>query len=178
MIERERRGIESEKGRKLLDQFVGRRKEEKGKKERKGKEKRKKKKRRLRKPDQRHAVVGPEHARNRTVLREVGVFLPRFYSMHRGRVMAYGFRPVSGQICMLCGLFVIVGCSWTEYVSSRHHQGRARHPETEQIWAERKRGASPNFCTTPPNRQCQLQTTITFSSELRFMRSWTLWKAY
>ena len=29
MIERERRGIESEKGRKLLDQFVGRRKEEK-----------------------------------------------------------------------------------------------------------------------------------------------------
>ena len=44
--ERELRGRESEKGRKLLDQFVGGRKEKKGKKERKLKEKRKKKKRR------------------------------------------------------------------------------------------------------------------------------------
>ena len=59
-------------------------------KERKKKRKRKKKKRRGRKPNQRCAVVGPRQARNGTALREVGVYLPRFYSMTRGRVMAYG----------------------------------------------------------------------------------------
>ena len=80
-------------------------------------------------------MVGPGQARNGTALREVGVFLPRFYSTPRGRVMAYEFHPISEQICMLCGLFVIVGRSWTEYMSSWDHQGQARSPETEQIWA-------------------------------------------
>ena len=47
MRERELRGTESEKGRKLLDQFVGGRKEKKGKKERK-KEKEKKRGRKRR----------------------------------------------------------------------------------------------------------------------------------
>ena len=86
---------------------MGEKKREKRKKERnKMKRKRKRKKRRGRKPDQRRAVVRPGQARNRTALREVGVFLPRFYSTPRGRIMAYGFRPDSGQICMVC---VIVG---------------------------------------------------------------------
>ena len=58
--ERELRGRETEKGMKLLYQFVVGRKEKKGKKERKGKEKRKKKKRKGRKPDQHRAVVGPD----------------------------------------------------------------------------------------------------------------------
>ena len=40
------------------------------------------------------------------MLREVDVFLPRFYSTPRGGVMAYGFCPDSGLICMMC---VIVG---------------------------------------------------------------------
>ena len=145
--EREPRGRESEKGRKLVDQFVGGRKEKKRKKERKGKEKRKKKKRRERKPDQRRAVVGLGDAWNRTVLREVGVFLPPFYSTPRGRVMAYKFCLIFGQICMMCGLFVIVGRSWTEYMSSWDHRGRAQRLETELIWAEWKTGACPTFRT-------------------------------
>ena len=121
MRERELRGRESEKGRKLLDQIVGGRKEKKGKKERKGKEKRKKKKIRGRKSNQRRAMVKLGDARNGTALREVGVFLPQFYCTPRGRVMAYGFRSASGRFFMLCGLFVIVGWSWTEYMSSRDH---------------------------------------------------------
>ena len=68
MREREVRGRGSKKGRKLLDQFVGGRKEKKGKKERKGKEKRQKKKRRGRKPDQLCAVVRHGDARNGTAL--------------------------------------------------------------------------------------------------------------
>ena len=87
-------------------------------KERRKKIKRKKKKRRGRKPNQHRAMVEPGQAQNGTALREVGVFLPRFYSTPRGRVMAYEFHPVSGQICMLCGLFVIVGRLWTVYMSS------------------------------------------------------------
>ena len=118
------------------DQFVGGRKEKREKKERKKrkerkKEKEKKKKRRKREPDQRCMVVEPGKARNRTTLREVGVFLPRFYSTPRGRVMAYEFYPVFKRICMLCGLFVIMGQSWTKYMSSQDHRGRARHPRTE-----------------------------------------------
>ena len=106
-----------------------RKKEMKGKKE-KGKRKRKKKKRRGREPDQHRAVVGPGQARNGTALQEVGVFLPRFYSTPRGRVMAYGFRLDSERICMMC---VIVGWSGTEYMSSWDHRSRARRPRTEQI---------------------------------------------
>ena len=45
-------------------------------------------------------------ARNGTALREVGVFLPRFNSTPRDRVMAYGFHADYGRICMVC---VIVG---------------------------------------------------------------------
>ena len=41
-------------------------------------------------------MVEPGQAWNETTLREVGVFLPRFYSTHRGLVMAYGFRSDSG----------------------------------------------------------------------------------
>ena len=41
---------------------------------------------------------------------------------------AYGFRPDSGRICMMC---VIVGWSRTEYMSSLDHRGRARRPGTE-----------------------------------------------
>ena len=149
-----------------------RKKEKKGKKE-KGKRKRKKKKRREREPDQRRAVVRPGQARNGTVLQEVGVFLPRFYSTPRGHVMAYRFRQDSERICMMC---VIVGRSGTEYMSSRDHQGRARCPRTEQIWAEWKMGVCPNFRTTLANRQRQLQTAITFLSELRFARSWIVRK--
>ena len=87
-------------------------------------------KRRGREPDQRRVVVGPGQAENETALQEIGVFLPRFYSMPEGCVMAYGFRPNSGQICMIC---VIVGWSGTEYISSWDHQGRAQRPETKQI---------------------------------------------
>ena len=42
-------------------------------------------------------------ARNGTPLREVGVFLPRFYFTPRAREMAYRFHPVFERICMLCG---------------------------------------------------------------------------
>ena len=116
------------------DQLVGGRKEKRENKERKEKKKRKrkrkKKKRKRREPNQRCTVVGPEQARNETALREVSVFLPRFYSTPRGRVMVYGFLLVSGQIYMLCGLFVIVGRSWTKYMSSWDHRGRARLPRT------------------------------------------------
>ena len=68
-----------------LGQFMGGRKERKKRKEskkenhKKKKKKRKKKKRRGREPDHYHAVVGPGQARNGTALREVGVFLPKFY---------------------------------------------------------------------------------------------------
>ena len=116
------------------DQFVGGRKEKREKKERKErkerkkrKKKREKKKIRGREPDQRRAVVGPRHAWNVTVLRDVGVFLTRFYSTPRGRVMAYGFRPVSGRICMLWGMFAIVGLSWTEYMSSQDSSTASRN---------------------------------------------------
>ena len=85
------------------DHFVGERKEKREKKERKErkeikkrKRKREKNKRRGREPDQRCAVVGPGKAWNGIVLRDVGVFLPRFCSAPKGRVMAYWFRPVSG----------------------------------------------------------------------------------
>ena len=75
------------------------------------KEERKKRRRRRRekgrKPNLSRAVVGPGQARNRTALLEVGVFLPRFYFMLRGLVMAYGFRSDFGRICMLCDLFVM-----------------------------------------------------------------------
>ena len=77
------------------DQFVGGRKEKREKKERKErkerkkrKRKRRKKKRRGRELDQRRIVVGPGQAQNGTALREVGVFLPRFYSTPMGHVMA------------------------------------------------------------------------------------------
>ena len=63
-------------------------------------------------------MVGPGQVRNETTLREVGVFLPRFYSTPRGLVMAYWFRSDSGRICMLCGLFVMGGQSGNEYMSS------------------------------------------------------------
>ena len=98
-------------------------KKKKEKKERKRKEKRNKKKRKGRKLDQRRAVVELGHAQNGIALREVGVFLPRFYSTPRGSVMAYGFRLVFGRICMMCGLFVIVRLSWTECMSSQDHRG-------------------------------------------------------
>ena len=62
------------------------------------------------------------------MLREVGVFLPRFYSTPRVRVMAYGFRPDFGRICMMC---VVVGWLGTEYMSSRDHRGRVRRLGTE-----------------------------------------------
>ena len=77
----------------------GKKERKKGKEERKGKKKEKKEeeeKRRGRKPNQRRAVIEPGQARNGTTLREVGVFLPRFYFTPRGRVMAYGFYPDSG----------------------------------------------------------------------------------
>ena len=156
---------------------MGGRKERKERKESKKENQKGKKRGRRREPDQCCAVVGPRQARNGTALQEVGVFLPRFYSTLKGHVMAYGFRLVSGRICILCGLFVIVGQSWTEYMSSRDHRGQPRCPGTEQIWAEWKTAACPNFRTTPANRQRQLRTTITFSSELRFAYSWTLQKA-
>ena len=122
--------MEIRKTERLLDQFTRgeeqkikerKEREKKGRKkgnERRKKRKRKKKKRRGRKPNQRRAVVGLGQARNETILREVGVFLPRFYSTPKGLVMVYGFHLVSRRICMFCGLFVIVGRSWTKYMSS------------------------------------------------------------
>ena len=86
-------------------------------KERRKKRKRKEKKRRGRKPNQRRVMVELGQAQNGTSLPEVGVFLPRFYSTPRGRVMAYGFHLVSRKICMLRGLCVIVGWLGTEYMS-------------------------------------------------------------
>ena len=38
-------------------------------------------------------------------------------------------------------------------------------------------GGVPKFPHALMNRPHQLQMTITFPSELRFARSWTLWKA-
>ena len=107
-----------------------------GRKERKkikeSKKENHKEKKRGREPDQGRAMVGPGHARNGTTLQVVGVFLPRFYSTPRGRVMAYGFHSDSGRICMMC---VIMGRSGTEYMSSRDHQVQERCPGTELIWA-------------------------------------------
>ena len=87
-------------------------------------------------------MVGPGQARKGITLQDVGVFLPRIYSTPRGYVMAYRFCPVFELICMLCGLFFIVGRSWTEYMSSWDHRGRAQCPEIEQIWEELKMSVS------------------------------------
>ena len=92
-------------GRKTKKKKEERKREKKGRKkgkERRKERKRKKKKRRGRKPNQRCALIGPGQAQNETTLREVGVFLPQFYSKLKGRVMAYGFCPDSGRICMMC----------------------------------------------------------------------------
>ena len=176
--------MERSRTKRLLDHFA--RGEEQKIKERKEREKRKEGKKenhkekkigRGREPDQRRAVVGPGQAQNETELQDVGVFLPRFYSTPRGRLMAYGFRQVSGRICMVCSLFVIMGWSWTEYMSSRDHRGRAQHPETDQIWVEWETGLCQNFHTTLVNQHHQLRMTITFPSELQFACSWTLRKA-
>ena len=51
---------------------------------------------------------------------------------------------------MLCDLFVIVGWSWTKYMSSRDHRGRAWHPETEQIYAM-ENGGVPEL----PHHPCE-----------------------
>ena len=55
--------------------------------------------------------------------------------------------------------------------------------ETDTVFRDDKipsrmtNGGVPKFPHTLVNRPCQLWTTITFSSELRFTRSWTLRKA-
>ena len=116
---------EREREREKWEKNIKEKREKKGRKkgkERRKKKKRKKKKRRGRKPNQRRAVVGPGNARNGTMLREVGVFLPQFYSTPSGCVMAYMFRSDSRQICLMC---LIMGRLGTEYMSSHDHRGRA-----------------------------------------------------
>ena len=92
----------------------GGRKEGKKRKESKKENQNEKKRIRIRREEEEnrtsgHAVVRPGEAQNKTELQVVGVFLPRFYSTLRGRAMAHGFRLVFERICMLCGLFGIVG---------------------------------------------------------------------
>ena len=119
-------------------------------------------------------------ARNGTALREVGVFLPRFNSTPRGRIMAYGFRPDSGRICMVC---VIVG--WLLFYDGQRPISRGFVTVRDRTLcsgmaksrAEWQTEVCLNFHTIPGNRQCQLRTAITFPSELRFPCSWTLRKA-
>ena len=90
--------------------------------------------------------------------------------------MAYGFRSV-----FLVNLYVLWFVSDCVMVKDQFH-GVLGVSETEHCVSGQqnlkqngKRGV-PKFSHTLVNRPCQLWTTITFSSELRFARSWTLRK--
>ena len=62
--------------------------------------------------------------------------------------MAYRFHPISGRICMLCGMFVIMGRSWTEYISSRDPSTASRNYANLGIM---ENGGEPEF----PNGDCK-----------------------
>ena len=91
--------------------------------------------------------------------------------------MAYGFRSV-----FLVNLYVLWFVSDCVMVKDQFH-GVLGLSETEHCVSGQqnleqngKRGV-PKFPHTLVNRPRQLWTTITFSSELRFARYWTLRKA-
>ena len=90
--------------------------------------------------------------------------------------MAYGFRPV-----FLANLYVVWFVCDRVMVKDQFY-GVSRLSETEycvwdgKILSRMANGGVPKFPHTLVNRPRQLWTTITFSSKLRFARSWTLRK--
>ena len=91
--------------------------------------------------------------------------------------MAYGFRPI-----FRANLYVVWFVCDCVMVKDQFY-GVSGLSETEHCvlgWQNPKlnaNGGVPKFPHTLVNRPCQLWTAITFSSKLRFARSWTLQKA-
>ena len=93
--------------------------------------------------------------------------------------MAYGFCSIFRAnlyvVWFVCDCVMVkdrfhrvLGLFKIEHCVSRQQKSRA----------EWQTGVCPNFLHTLVNRPCQLWTSITFSFELRFERSWTLRKAH
>ena len=91
--------------------------------------------------------------------------------------MAYGFRPVFRANLDVVWFFVIVCWSKTSFMGFRDFPRPNTMFWDGKIPSRMPNGGVPKFPHTLVNRPCQLWTAITFSSELRFTRSWTLRKA-
>ena len=90
--------------------------------------------------------------------------------------MAYGFRPI-----FRANLYVVWFVCDCVMVKDRFHAVLGLSEVNTVFWdgkipSKMANGGVSKFPYTLVNRPRQLWTAITFSSELRFMRSWTLRK--